>query len=37
VVTLLGSAAGALAVRIVGNRASVEPAAVERLVAELLA
>jgi bifunctional ADP-heptose synthase (sugar kinase/adenylyltransferase) len=37
VVALLGSAAGALAVRIVGNRASVEPAALERLVAELLA
>jgi bifunctional ADP-heptose synthase (sugar kinase/adenylyltransferase) len=37
VVALLGSAAGALAVRIVGNRSSVEPAAVERLVAELLA
>ena len=37
VVALLGSAAGALAVRIVGNRASVEPGAVERLLAELLA
>jgi bifunctional ADP-heptose synthase (sugar kinase/adenylyltransferase) len=37
VVALVGSAAGALAVRIVGNRSSVEPAAVERLVAELLA
>jgi bifunctional ADP-heptose synthase (sugar kinase/adenylyltransferase) len=36
VVALLGSAAGALAVRIVGNRSAVEPAAVERLVAELL-
>jgi bifunctional ADP-heptose synthase (sugar kinase/adenylyltransferase) len=37
VVALLGSAAGALAVRIVGNGSSVEPAAVECLVAELLA
>lgn len=37
VLALLGSAAGALAVWIVGNRSSIEPAAVERLVAELLA
>jgi len=37
VVAVLGSAAGALAVQIVGNRSAVEPAAVERLVAELLA
>jgi len=37
VLGVLGSAAGALAVRIVGNRSSIEPAAVERLVAELLA
>jgi bifunctional ADP-heptose synthase (sugar kinase/adenylyltransferase) len=37
VVALMGSAAGGLAVRIVGNRSSVEPAAVERLLAELLA
>ena len=37
VVALMGSAAGALAVRIVGNRSSVEPAAAERLLAELLA
>jgi bifunctional ADP-heptose synthase (sugar kinase/adenylyltransferase) len=36
-VALLGSAAGALAVRIVGNRSAIEPAAVERFVAELLA
>jgi bifunctional ADP-heptose synthase (sugar kinase/adenylyltransferase) len=37
VMAILGSAAGALAARIVGNRTAVEPAAVERLVAELLA
>ena len=37
VVGLLGSAAGALAVRTVGNRSPVEAEAVERLVAELLA
>ncbi len=37
VAAFLGSAAGALAVRMVGNRFSIEPAAVERLVAELLA
>jgi len=37
VLGVLGSVAGALAVRIVGNRSSIEPAAVERLVAELLA
>jgi bifunctional ADP-heptose synthase (sugar kinase/adenylyltransferase) len=37
VMALLGSAAGALAVSIVGNRSSVEPVAVERLIAELLA
>jgi bifunctional ADP-heptose synthase (sugar kinase/adenylyltransferase) len=36
VVALLGSAAGALAVRIVGNRSSVGPGDVERLIAELL-
>lgn len=36
VVALLGGAAGALALRTVGNRAAVEPAAVERLLAELL-
>lgn len=36
-VALLGSAAGALAVRIVGNRSAIEPAAVERFVADLLA
>lgn len=36
-VGVLGSAAGALAVGTVGNRAPVEPDAVERLVAELLA
>lgn len=37
VVAVLGSAAAALALRIVGNRSSVEPAAVERLLEELLA
>ena len=37
VLGMLGSVAGALAVRIVGNRSSIEPADVERLVAELLA
>ena len=36
VVALLGGAAGALALRTVGNRAAFEPAAVERLLAELL-
>jgi sugar/nucleoside kinase (ribokinase family) len=36
VVGLLGSAAGALAVQTVGNRSSVEPEAVEQLIAELL-
>ena len=35
VLALLGSAAGAVAVRVVGNRAAVEPAAVERLIAGL--
>jgi bifunctional ADP-heptose synthase (sugar kinase/adenylyltransferase) len=37
VVALLGSAAGAVAVGIVGNRSAVEPGAVERLLGELLA
>jgi rfaE bifunctional protein kinase chain/domain len=37
VLGVLGSVAGSLAVGIVGNRSSIEPAAVERLVAELLA